>query len=126
MLVPVSAGEVVDKITILEIKSEKISDKQKLKNIHTELTELHKIWDNQVSSDSTLAAMISELKKVNLLLWDIEDQIRIKESMKAFDQEFIELARSVYVTNDKRAALKRDINMQLGSNLIEEKSYQDY
>lgn len=126
MLVPVSAGEVVDKITILEIKSERINDDQKLKNIHTELTELRKIWDDQVQANSELESTINELKKVNVLLWDIEDQIRIKESVKAFDQEFIELARSVYVTNDKRAALKRDINMQLGSNLVEEKSYQDY
>jgi hypothetical protein len=123
---PVSFGEILDKITILEIKSENISDKDKLKNVRHELNILQKTWDKQVESTPDISGLKDDLKRVNKSLWDIEDNIRIKEYNKEFDDEFIQIARSVYYENDKRAAVKKSVNLLLGSELIEEKSYQDY
>ncbi|AFC85795.1 DUF6165 family protein [Frateuria aurantia] len=124
--VPVSYGELIDKITILEIKSQHITDAAKLANIRTELDLLNATWAAHPASANDISAEKAELLAVNQALWTIEDDIRIKEKAKAFDQGFVELARAVYVTNDKRAAIKRDINVRLGSALVEEKSYQDY
>lgn len=124
--VPVSYGELIDKITILEIKSQHITDAAKLVNIRTELDLLNATWAAHPASANDISAEKAELLAVNQALWTIEDDIRIKEKAKAFDQGFVELARAVYVTNDKRAAIKRDINVRLGSALVEEKSYQDY
>lgn len=123
--VPISPGELLDKITILEIKSENIENQEKLANVKTELELLSKIWSN-TSPDSSLDELKQELKDNNKALWDIEDKIRIKESNKEFDQVFIELARSVYIQNDKRADTKKKINLKLGSLIVEEKSYADY
>ncbi len=124
--VPVSHGELIDKLTILEIKSERISDPAKLKNIHNELDALNAAWqaDPAASIDITDARM--RLKAINEALWEIEDEIRVKEKAQVFDARFIELARAVYVTNDQRAEVKREINEKLGSTLVEEKSYQPY
>ena len=125
--IPISPGELLDKITILEIKTEQIQDKDKLSNIKSELKLLNKTWEkSNLDSVNHLQKLKQELKNNNQQLWDIEDKIRIKEANKEFDREFIELARSVYVQNDKRAATKRKINEQLGSHIIEEKSYADY
>lgn len=123
---PVSFGELLDKITILEIKSERISDAQKLANVRDELRLLDALWSHDAASQVDIAAERANLKHINEALWDIEDQIRLKERDHAFDARFIELARAVYRTNDQRAAVKRAINQKLGSRLIEEKSYQDY
>lgn len=123
--VPISPGELLDKITILEIKSENIDNKEKLANVKTELELLSQIW-NSTSPDPSLDALKQELKDNNKALWDIEDKIRIKESNNEFDQVFIELARSVYIQNDKRADTKKKINLKLGSLIVEEKSYADY
>lgn len=121
--VPVPPGELIDKITILEIKSERISDARKLQNIRFELRTLRQAWNGSPAGAANLAFQTSRLKAINEKLWDIEDRIRVKESTRSFDDEFIELARSVYLTNDERAAVKREINELLGSKLIEEKSY---
>lgn len=123
--IPISPGELLDKITILEIKSEHIEDKEKLANVQNELTLLDQIWKN-TSPDSELDVLKQELKDNNKALWDIEDKIRVKESKKEFDNVFVELARSVYMQNDKRADTKKKINLKLGSKIIEEKSYEDY
>ncbi len=123
---PVSYGELIDKITILEIKSRRIADPAKLANIRNELDLLQATWANDSASQTDIADERARLLAVNELLWDIEDKIRLKERAQAFDQEFIELARSVYFRNDERAAFKREINLKLGSQLVEEKSYQDY
>ena len=123
--IPISPGELLDKITILEIKSECIEDKEKLSNVETELKLLSKIWE-KTSPDYVLETLKQELKENNKALWDIEDKIRIKESNKEFDHIFIELARSVYIQNDKRADTKKKINLKLGSMIVEEKSYADY
>jgi phenylalanyl-tRNA synthetase alpha subunit len=123
---PVSPGEVLDKITILEIKAVKISDTEKLKNVNHELNLLQSIWNTHVENSDKVNDLKQQLKKVNQDLWNIEDDIRIKEYKKEFDDEFIQIARSVYVENDKRAAAKKAINLLLGSELIEEKSYEDY
>jgi len=122
----ISVGEFLDKITILEIKSERIKNPAKLENIHKELNTLRATWDESPFSQQDIAAEIAKLKGINEKLWVIEDDIRIKESQGAFDQEFIELARSVYVVNDQRATAKRVINIKVGSELVEEKSYEDY
>ncbi|WP_114240009.1 DUF6165 family protein [Dyella sp. C9] len=124
--VPVSYGELIDKITILEIKSRQISDAAKLANVRTELDLLNATWAAHPASRTDIAAERARLLAVNEALWDIEDRIRLKEKAQAFDAEFIELARSVYFQNDERAAVKREINVKLGSQLVEEKSYQDY
>jgi hypothetical protein len=123
---PVSYGELIDKITILEIKSRRISDPAKLANVRSELDLLNATWANHAASHTDIADERTRLHAVNELLWDIEDKIRLKERAQAFDQEFIELARAVYFRNDERAAVKREINLKLGSQLVEEKSYQDY
>jgi hypothetical protein len=123
---PVSYGELIDKITILEIKSRRIGDDAKLANVRNELDLLNATWANSSASQSDITVERARLLAVNELLWDIEDRIRLKERAQAFDQEFIELARAVYFRNDERAAFKREINLKLGSQLIEEKSYQDY
>ncbi len=123
---PVSYGELIDKITILEIKSRRILDEAKLANVRNELDLLNAIWANAAAAQTDIADARARLLAVNELLWDIEDRIRLKEKAQAFDQEFIELARAVYFRNDERAAFKREINLKLGSQLVEEKSYQDY
>lgn len=123
---PVSYGELIDKITILEIKSERMSDPAKLANVANELDALNRTWAADPAAAVDIADLRDRLKAVNEALWDIEDRIRLQEKAKAFDAGFIELARSVYIRNDERAALKREINLKLGSTLIEEKSYQDY
>ena len=123
---PVSPGEVLDKITILEIKAKNISDPLKLKNVNHELALLLKIWDDNVEKSTQMDDLKQQLKTVNQDLWNIEDDIRIKESKREFDDEFIQIARSVYVENDKRAAVKKAVNLLLGSELVEEKSYEDY
>ncbi|WP_158885199.1 DUF6165 family protein [Rhodanobacter sp. L36] len=123
---PVSYGELIDKITILEIKSRRITDDAKLANVRNELELLLATWANSTASQTDIADERARLLAVNELLWDIEDKIRMKERAQAFDQEFIELARAVYFRNDERAAFKREINLKLGSELVEEKSYQDY
>ena len=126
ILVPVSFGELLDKVAILEIKSERMTDPAKLANVNRELSELHSTWDRAPQASIDITDLRAQLKAVNERLWVIEDDIRIKESKQEFDAEFIRLARAVYFENDERARLKRDINLKLGSALIEEKSYQDY
>ncbi|AHI32780.1 MULTISPECIES: DUF6165 family protein [Marinobacter] len=124
--VPVSFGEVLDKITILEIKSERIADAEKVKNVRLELDELSATWNEAVQDQAAIADLRRQLKEVNEALWEIEDDIRDQEAAQDFGAKFIELARAVYVTNDKRAAIKKDVNLALGSRFVEEKSYQDY
>jgi hypothetical protein len=124
--VPVSYGELIDKITILEIKSRQITDPAKLANVRHELDLLNATWTGDALSQTDISAPRAQLLAVNETLWDIEDRIRLKEKAQAFDQEFIDLARAVYFRNDERAAFKREINLLLGSQLVEEKSYQDY
>jgi hypothetical protein len=124
--VPIAHGELIDKITILEIKSERIGDSHKLANVRTELDLLNETWSRDPASRTDITAERARLRGVNEALWDIEDRIRLKEKSKAFDAEFVELARSIYIRNDERAAIKRAINQKLGSTLVEEKSYQDY
>ncbi|MES1943223.1 hypothetical protein PC39_03852 [Salinisphaera sp. PC39] len=124
--IPVATGELLDKITILRIKSERIADPDKLANVRRELSLLEGIWAGIDAGDARVADCIDRLKEVNEALWEIEDRIRVKESRSNFDQDFIELARSVYFTNDKRAAIKREINDLTGSTLTEEKSYEEY
>ncbi|MBK8285583.1 MAG: hypothetical protein IPK97_12340 [Ahniella sp.] len=126
ILVPVSFGELLDKIAILEIKSERMSDPSKLTNVNRELTELRNTWSRAPEASIDITDLCAQLKTVNERLWVIEDDIRIQESKQAFDAEFIRLARAVYFENDERARVKREINVRLGSALIEEKSYQDY
>ena len=121
-----SVGELLDKISILQIKAERIDDPSKVKNINKELDVLMSLWNDSPYSDTNLSSEINELKNINEALWDIEDKIRDKERNQVFDKDFIELARSVYFTNDKRAEIKRIINGKTGSELIEEKSYSDY
>ncbi|WP_108471380.1 DUF6165 family protein [Rhodanobacter thiooxydans] len=123
---PVSYGELIDKITILEIKSRRITDAAKLTNVRNELDLLNATWASDAASQTDISDERARLLAVNELLWDIEDRIRLKERAQAFDAEFVELARSVYFRNDERAAFKREINLKLGSQLVEEKSYQDY
>jgi len=124
--VPVSHGELIDKITILEIKAAYIRDAAKLANVRAELELLNATWGKDAASKVDISAERTQLKAVNEALWDIEDRIRLKEKAQAFDAAFIELARSVYVRNDERAAIKRTINLKLGSQLVEEKSYENY
>ncbi len=122
----ISIGEFFDKITILEIKKERISDAAKLVNINNELDALNELLDKLPISRADVEKEVAELKSINEELWVIEDDIRDKESQKSFDQGFIELARSVYFTNDRRSDVKRDINIKLGSDFVEEKSYEEY
>jgi len=124
--VPVSPGEVLDKITILEIKSERMTDPGKVANVRVELALLQDTWSKAVKEDEVIQDLHAQLKEINEALWEIEDDIRDKERVKEFDQRFIELARSVYFTNDRRSEVKKKLNLHLGSQIIEEKSYQDY
>ena len=124
--VPVSVGEVLDKITILQIKLAHISDAAKRANIQNELDALLPLVAGDVFTTDQMQALMAELKSVNEALWDIEDDIREKEAAKSFDAEFIRLARAVYITNDKRAEIKKQINLATGSALVEEKSYESY
>ena len=123
--VPVSWGELVDKITILEIKAGKLREEAALSNVQRELVLLQEIVDRYPDTDE-LRRLKRELKLINEALWEIEDRIRGKEAVRQFDADFIELARSVYRQNDQRAAVKRKINVLLGSELVEEKSYKPY
>jgi len=124
--VPVSPGEVLDKITILEIKSERMRDPAKVANVRTELALLQDTWASAVTEDDVVRGLHAQLKEINEALWEIEDDIRDKERLREFDERFIELARSVYFTNDRRSEVKKQLNLHLGSQIIEEKSYQDY
>jgi hypothetical protein len=124
--VPISPGELIDKITILQIKSERMSDAAKLANVRTELTLLEQTWRGSGHDTQLIAAEWAALKTINEKLWVIEDDIRDLERAKIFDARFIELARAVYFTNDERAQVKRTINTKLGSRIIEEKSYTAY
>jgi hypothetical protein len=124
--VPISPGELIDKITILEIKSERMSDAKKVANVRLELGLLKDTWQASDYSKTDISAEWARLKHINEQLWVIEDDIRDKERARQFDARFIELARAVYVTNDERAAVKRRINDRLGSKIVEEKSYADY
>jgi hypothetical protein len=126
LLVPISAGELIDKITILEIKSQRIRDTTKLANVRTELALLTDMWRASRWAAADVGTDWAALRAVNERLWVIEDQIRDKERSAQFDRDFIELARAVYITNDERAAIKKRINTALGSALVEEKSYADY
>ena len=123
---PVSFGELLDKIAILQIKSERMSDEAKLANVRKELSALESTWMAHPAAGKNIVELRAQLKAVNERLWVIEDDIRIKEKAQAFDAEFIKLARSVYFENDERARIKKDINLALGSSYVEEKSYQDY
>ncbi len=122
----ISVGELLDKISILKIKSKKIEDEEKLLNIRLELESLMKISEKKLNSYKSLTLRLNDLIKVNSLLWDIEDNIREKENKNEFDEEFINLARSVYFTNDKRFEIKKLINQESGSEFKEEKSYKKY
>ncbi len=124
--IPISPGELLDKITILQIKSERISDATKVANVRTELGMLEQVWSDTVEDDEQIRALSSELKSINEALWEIEDDIRDEERNKRFGDRFIELARAVYVTNDERANAKKKVNLHLNSSIVEEKSYQDY
>jgi len=129
--VPISPGELLDKITILRIKSKRMNDPRKLGNVRLELDALESTWAGSAyaaanSAAVDIAADVEALLAVNERLWVIEDHIRDKERAKTFDAEFIRLARAVYVENDERAAIKRRINVKLGSTIVEEKSYNAY
>lgn len=124
--VEISPGELIDKITILEIKSERISDVAKLENVRGELATLIASRDRAMAPSAELTQLARELKQVNEALWEIEDEIRDCERRGAFDSRFVELARSVYKSNDRRSHVKRRINELLGSRLMEEKSYAPY
>ena len=126
IMTEIGGGELVDKITILEIKSDRISDAEKLKNITHELSVLSAIRDAHLSGIDGLDELTAELKTINEALWEIEDHIRACEAQKDFGQRFIDLARSVYITNDKRAAVKKEINLVTDSTIIEEKSYTEF
>jgi len=121
--VEVSVGEFLDKLSILEIKSEKITDPSKLANVRRELQVLRDTWAASPFAGVDVREDYAELMTLNRALWDIEDRIREQEGEARFDREFVELARSVYRTNDRRAAVKKRINLRLGSELVEEKSY---
>ena len=124
--IELSVGELLDKISILQIKAERIVDPSKLENINKELDVLMSLWKDSAYSNNNLESETNELKAINEELWAIEDKIRDKERNRVFDKGFIELARAVYITNDKRADIKRIINSKTGSELIEEKSYSNY
>jgi hypothetical protein len=126
VLVPVSPAELLDKITILEIKSERMSDPDKLANVRRELALLAETWARSAREDETVLALRAQLKSVNESLWEIEDDIRDKERSGEFDERFIQLARNVYFTNDRRSSIKQELNRHLGSKIVEEKSYQAY
>lgn len=122
---PLSIGELVDKITILEIKKQNINDQDKLKNVKFELDTLNSIF-NKLNVKNKISNEIKSLREINKKLWVIEDDIRDEERKSKFGDSFIKLARSVYFTNDKRAEIKKNINLKTNSGLIEEKAYQSY
>ena len=124
--IPVSLGELLDKISILEIKNKKILDDTKLVNIKKELSGLRQVLESSNINLSEINDLYEELYKINLTLWDIEDSIRILEKNESFEQEFIDFARKVYITNDKRFEVKNKINKTFNSKYVEEKSYEDY
>jgi hypothetical protein len=124
--VPVSPGELLDKVTILRIKSQRMSDAAKLKNVRLELAALEDTWRASPYAQIDIKADIDALQQVNERLWVIEDDIRDKERAQDFGTEFVRLARAVYFENDQRAAIKRRINLNLGSSIVEEKSYAEY
>ena len=124
--VPVSFGELLDKIAILQIKSERMTDPAKLANVRKELEALERTWMTHPAAGGDIVRLRADLKAVNERLWEIEDDIRACEQRQAFDQEFVRLARAVYFENDERARIKKQINLALGSAYVEEKSYQDY
>ena len=124
--VSISPGELLDKITILRIKSQRMSDPSKVSNVRLELRALEDTWGASAYATIDIAAEVGALAQVNERLWVIEDDIRDKERAQAFDAEFIRLARAVYFENDERAAIKRRINTRLGSSIAEEKSYREY
>ena len=124
--VEVSVGEFLDKMTILEIKSERIKGEEKLRNVNRELDLLRGVWADSMLSAVNTGDLVPRLKAVNERLWDIEDEIRRQEAAGTFGEEFIRLARSVYEQNDERARIKYDLNKLLGSDLVEEKEYPDY
>ncbi len=126
ILVPISPGELLDKITILRIKAARMSDAAKVANVRHELALLEKTWKDSGAGAVDVRADEASLTRVNESLWVIEDEIRDEERAKRFEKKFIELARTVYVTNDERAAIKKRINTALGSTIVEEKSYQKY
>jgi hypothetical protein len=127
ILVPISPGELLDKITILRIKSQRMTDAAKVANVRHELELLEQTWSESVRQTGIdVSAEERALEAVNARLWVIEDDIREQESQRSFDARFIELARSVYIENDERAAIKKRINQKLGSKIVEEKSYKDY
>jgi len=127
ILVPISPGELLDKITILRIKAARMTDAAKVANVRLELSLLERTWEASVgASGADVADDERALQAVNERLWVIEDDIRDKEAAQAFDARFIELARAVYIENDERAAIKKRINLKLGSRIVEEKSYKPY
>jgi hypothetical protein len=126
ILVPVSPGELLDKITILRIKSARMTDAAKLANVRHELSLLEQTWRTSVPDGGKVTDEERALQSVNERLWDVEDRLRDLEAEQRFDKDFIELARAVYVHNDERAAVKKRVNTRLGSTLVEEKSYRPY
>ena len=126
IIIPVSSGELVDKISILKIKRRKIVNKSKLQNINKELSLLNKIYKNNFQKNKKILLYEKKLIKINKKLWDIEDKIRYLESKKNFNQQFINLARAVYINNDERSEIKKKINKLTDSHIIEEKSYKSY
>ena len=125
-LVPISCGELFDKITILQIKLEKLTSKNALNNVGREFKQLQSILIKYFPNSIEAKQLEEELKQINQQLWDIEDNIRDKERNSSFDDEFIQLARSVYIINDERSRIKRKINDIFGSEFVEEKSYSEY
>ena len=126
ILAPVSFGELLDKIAILQIKAERMSDPEKVANVRKELDALSATWLEHPAAQSQIPELRADLKAVNERLWEIEDDIRACEHRQCFDEEFIRLARAVYFENDERARIKKQINLALGSAYVEEKSYNDY
>ncbi len=126
ILTPISPGELLDKLTILQIKSENITDCGKLENVNIERAALQNVVDAHIPKTEKLQALAASLLDINKKLWAIEDDIRDCERAGDFGDTFIQLARAVYVTNDKRADFKKQINVEMGSKLVEEKSYADY
>ena len=124
--IPISWGELLDKITILQIKNENLTSESALENVEREFKQLGSILTKNFPANADAQQFEEELRHINQKLWDIEDKIREKEKHKSFDDEFIQLARSVYITNDERSRIKRRINETFGSELVEEKSYSDY
>ena len=126
VLVPISPGELLDKITILRIKAARITDPTKVGNVRLELSLLETTWRDSGCAAANIGADERALHDVNERLWDVEDRIREKEAVQTFDRDFIELARAVYICNDERATIKKRVNLALGSRIVEEKSYKPY